>query len=311
MSSEYTVSLKHLPRNPVPSVVSIGNFDGVHRGHQCLFSTQQQLAKKHQLQTQALVLFPHPAVVLGFEAPEMIMSIDDRLSLIKDLGIEHVFHLPFDVSLAQISARDFLHMMNVHMGMRILCIGENTHIGKDREGSPPILKELGKEMGIEVEVIPAMEVDHVACSSTLIRALLRRGEIHIVNSLLGHRFFTRGTIGKGMGNGQKLGFPTANFVNLETMIPGQGVYATFLMEDGKIVPCATNVGFRPTISKGGSLVVETHVLDRRVDWVGKEVQLFWHKRIRMEKKFANKEALSNQIQVDVVEIKKLFQSFKA
>ncbi|MCB0326260.1 MAG: bifunctional riboflavin kinase/FAD synthetase [Bdellovibrionales bacterium] len=300
--------MKEIPNHKISSVLSLGNFDGVHRGHQELFARQKKMAQSLGLKTQALVLFPHPSVVLGFQGPATLMKIEDRVEKIRSLGIDHVFTLPFTTALSQVSAQDFVALLRDQMGMKALCIGETTHLGRKREGSPSKLKQLCKAMDISVEIVKAKQVDKVACSSTLIRALLARGEIQTVNALLGYDYFLRAKVVKGKGVGKEIGFPTANLGEIDTMLPAQGVYASYVQLEGKALPAATNVGVRPTLGDSSELTVEVHILDQTFDLYGKNLTLHWKKRIRKEKKYSKLESLKKQISRDLREVKELFDA---
>jgi len=284
------------------TIVTIGNFDGVHKGHQSILKRVIHSAKQHELESVVVIFDPHPSVILRNETPSLLTTPAQRMAWMKTMKIDHGVVLPFTRELADKKAQDFVKTLKEALKMKILCIGATTHIGHNREGTPEKLAIFARDLGFELVVIPPVHVDGVIVSSSRIRKLLMEGEVQLAQKCLGRPYFTMGKVVKGESRGKSLGFPTANLGSLETLVPKRGVYATWASVDSKLYKAATNVGIRPTVTENSKEVVESHLLHFSGDLLGKELKLEWVARLREEMKFSDKVALCEQIQKDCKDV---------
>ena len=291
-----------------PTYLALGSFDGVHLGHQALLKQLISRAKQAGVRSAVLTFSPHPRrVIQQLSDRYYITTLDDRLALLRDIGIDLVINHPFDENVRQMRAADFVDRLLTILDMRQLWGGDFS-FGYQREGTIPFLRHLGVERGFTVETMTAMVAWKGALvSSSRIRQSLSLGDVADVQGCLGRPFTLSGTVVAGDQRGRTIGFPTANLATWsELLLPANGVYATFARVDGKRYLSATNIGVRPTVN-GRYTKVETHLLDFEGDLYGKSVQLEFCAYIRPEKKFPSLEALKTQIQLDVTAIKHSLQ----
>ena len=287
------------------SVVTVGNFDGIHLGHQRLLKKLRFQSRARNLSSIAITFHPHPAVVLGYPPPPILMTVKQRAERIADFGVNHLLILPFNRRVANYSAEDFVSKLLIaKLGMKIFCIGPTTHVGRNREGNPKKLKALSKKWKFRLVVVPPVLRDRQPVSSSGVRNKILRGEVQTVSTWLGRPYRTAGKIVRGAGRGEKmLGIPTANLGTVPTILPKNGVYLTRTIYKGKALKGVTNVGFRPTLEKKMKwVVVETHLLDFKGNLVGERIQLEWMRRLRDEKKFPTIQALKSQIMKDIKKV---------
>ena len=286
---------------PLPAV-TVGNFDGVHRGHQALVTAALRAARAQQGEAVVLTFDPHPSHVLSpHRAPEALMTVDQKAELLGTLGIDSLAVLPFTRELADRSAEAFAReVLRDCLGARSVIVGQNFRFGRHREGDTERLAELGTAMGFSVDTVAAVLHDGAPISSTRIRAAVARGEVESANSLLGRRHFLDGVVRQGDQRGRTLGFPTANLELVNESVPGGGVYACEVAIDGEpaLRPAVVNVGRRPTFG-GGDLLVEAHLLDFGGDLYGRRLRVFFERKLRDERAFPGIDALKQQIQADV------------
>lgn len=282
-----------------PTYVAIGSFDGVHRGHQALLRTMVAHARQAGARTAALTFFPHPRRVMQTLPPRFYLTtLEDRVRLLADQGIDLIITHPFDDEVRQIRAADFVDQLLDALDMKQLW-GGNFALGYRREGDVPFLRRQGEQKGFTVETLaePVMW-GGAPVSSRRIRAALEAGELAEANGCLDRRYCVRGPVVKGDQRGRTIGFPTANLALWgELLLPANGVYATYIWVGGERLAAATNVGVRPTVD-GLSLTVEAHILDFDRDIYGEQVRLEFVRRIRPEMKFSGLEALKAQILAD-------------
>jgi len=287
-----------------PTYVAIGSFDGVHLGHQALLRAMVARARQDGARAAALTFFPHPRRVLQTLPPRFYLTtLDDRVRLLAEQGIDLIITHPFDDEVRQIRAADFVDQLLAALDMRQLW-GVNIALGYKREGDVPFLRRQGAEKGFTVETISDMVAwGGAPVSSRRIREALEAGDMATVNGCLGRLHSVRGPVVKGDQRGRTIGFPTANLALWEELLlPGYGVYATYATVRGRRYAAATNVGVRPTVN-GGGVTIEAHLLDFDEDIYGEEVRLEFVRRIRPEMKFAGLEALKGQILADVEEVR--------
>ena len=283
-----------------PTYVAVGSFDGVHLGHQALLRAMVGRARQDGARAAALTFFPHPRRVLQTLPPRFYLTtLDDRVHLLADQGVDLIITHPFDDEVRQIRAADFVDQLLAALDMRQRW-GGNFALGYRREGDVSFLRRQGQEKGFEVVTLTDLvEWDGAPVSSRRVRAALEAGQMEEVNGCLGRPYSVRGPVVKGDQRGRTIGFPTANLALWdELLLPGNGVYATMAALHGRRYGAATNVGVRPTVD-GASLTIEAHLLDFDEDIYGEEVRLEFVRRIRPEMKFAGLEALKAQIAADV------------
>lgn len=282
--------------------LTIGSFDGVHRGHQAIM--HQLVAGAHMNMAPAVVLtfFPHPTVVLrGGNGPFYLTSPDERAALLGELGADIVIVQRFDRHLAATKAKDFVTRLRQHLGFRHLLVGKDFTLGRGREGDINTLTLLGKELGYEVEIHPPVEINGQVISSSKIRANLLKGDIEHANEMLGRPYHIIGSVIPGDSRGRTIGYPTANLNTWSNqLLPATGVYASRVCLEGNMFSAATNIGVRPTFDGASFRVwVETHILDFQGDLYGRQIQLEFISRLRNETKFSSVQALTQQIKMDI------------
>ncbi len=288
------------------SVVTIGSFDGVHRGHQRLLNRARQSALTAQRASVAITFFPHPSVVLGRAEPFYLTSPEEKLVQINQIGIDLLIELPFTRETSLTRAAEFVDQLITHLHMRELWIGHDFALGHNREGTPAFLTRLGQERGYVVHAIDALTNDGEIISSSNIRAALRAGDIAHANKQLGRPFRLSGRVVKGDGRGKTIGIPTANLeVWPEHAVPANGVYACRAWVGHIPHRAAVNIGTRPTVTHQSTRTIEAHLLDFDKDIYGINVALDFIARLRGEQKFAGVQELVAQIKKDVVRTREL------
>ena len=284
-----------------PTALTIGVFDGVHRGHQIVLKHVVESARQHGLASAAITFHPHPRQVLRPDlTTEYVTSLEDRLSLIMQTGLDGVATVSFTSDFSLTDAGDFVRMLVEEFQLARLIIGEDFALGRQRGGDPQTLKALGEELGYEVEVIELLtsaSTDKV--SSTEIRRALAEGDVTQVGDLLGRRYSLHGPVVVGFKRGRSIGFPTANVaIGNDRAIPAPGVYATIAHLDSGPTPSVTNIGVRPTFDDGGGLSIECHIMDFDEDIYGSDLRVEFVQRLRGERKFDGIDALVEQIGKD-------------
>jgi len=281
-------------------LITIGVFDGVHLGHKHLISQLKEQARQQNLLSGVVTFRQHPQAVLSPRTRlPFLTDLSQRISLLKNEGVEAVVTLSFTRELAQLTAREFISLLKEYLRMRGLVIGYDFALGRDREGGSGTLHALGQAMNFTVTVVPPLILDGEVVSSTAVRNALANGDMKRVHKLSGRYFSLHGRVVTGVGRGVQLGFPTANLgVSPEQALPADGVYATWAHIDNKAYPAMTNIGQRPTFG-GGERTVEVYVLDYHSDLYEHEMKIDVIERLRDEKKFATAEELKRQIAEDV------------
>lgn len=296
------------PSEGKPAVATIGTFDAVHRGHQALFRRVVDEARRLEAAPTVITFDRHPIEVLAPEkAPCRITTLDQRLILFEDVGIERAVVLPFTRDLASLEPEAFVEEVLVAgLGVRKVLVGRDFRFGHGRRGDVQLLGELGRREGFEVEACELVETEDGPVSSTVVRRLVGEGGVEEAAELLGRPFRLAGTVVHGAGRGgAELGFPTANLeVHPLACLPGLGVYAGWwLWEEGR-VPGAVNVGIRPTFTPDPEPVVEIHLLDFSGDLYGASGEIEFHSRLRDEVRFSSAEELVDQMHEDVEETRR-------
>ncbi len=289
-----------------PTYVAVGSFDGVHRGHQAVLQKMVTAAQKAEARTAVLTFFPHPKrVIQQMTEPYYLTTLDERVRLLAKLGIDLIITHPFNDTVRQTRAAEFVAEMCQYLDMRQLW-GGNFALGYKREGDVAFLRKLGEEKGYTVAQVEAMVMWRgERVSSSRIRRSLLEGDLAEVNGCLGRPYQVSGEVVEGQKMGRTIGFPTANIDYWpEQLLPDNGVYATYAWLGEMRHLAATNVGVRPTVN-GATLTVEAHLLDFDADIYGRTLRLEFINRIRPEMKFPSLDALKAQIQADVQQVREL------
>jgi len=290
-------------------VVTLGNYDGIHLGHQRILQRLRHAAGELDGSTVVVTFFPHPLKILSPErAPRLIISIEERLRLLEVHGIDCVICLRFTKEFSQWSPERFVkEIIADKLQARTIFVGRDYRFGKDRKGDVPLLERLGKKFGFDVQIIPPVTVESQEVSSTMIRRLTLEGNVKDSSKLLGRPHRIYGTIIPGKSRGKGLGFPTANLDTTAELIPCSGVYAVRVGLGSEMHPGVASLGTNPTFS-GRLFSIEAYIIDFNEDIYGKEMSLDFIDRIRHEEKFSSPETLVRQIQQDVSRAKKILEN---
>jgi len=290
------------------AALTIGNFDGVHLGHQKILRGVLERARQSRLMSAVLTFYPHPARVLRpAEAPALLETLVQRLQAIEAIGIESALVIQFDAALAEIGPEDFVRRFLVDtMRAQSVLIGANFRFGHHQAGDAKSLADLGGQWGFEVAIVSPVVEDGSVVSSTAIRHALRGGNVEQAARMLGRLFSLAGEIRTGTGQGRKLVVPTLNLATEQELLPKDGVYATEAVVEGKTYRAATNIGVRPTFD-GARRTVESHLFDFREDLTSGKLKVRFRKRLRDEQKFSGPAELRTQVLRDIEEAKEYFR----
>lgn len=279
------------------TVITVGNFDGVHLGHRSLLKRVREVSKEKGLKSLVLSFYPHPIKALApSQAPCELTNPYERWELIKEENIDRVVFIKFDKKFSNLGAEDFIReVLHQRLKVKHLVVGYDWRFGYKREGEIELAKEMGRELGFEVEEIQPYRVNGHVVSSTLIRRLLHMGRLEEASKYLGRNYFIRRRVVKGDGRGSSFGFPTANFENTENLCLKEGVYLVKVEE--RLFGVA-NYGKRPTFD-GQRKVLEVHLLDFKGDLKGKVLKVEFLNFLREERKFSSPKELIKQIEEDI------------
>jgi len=298
-------------------VLTVGNFDGLHRGHQAILDTVVGRARTLAGRAVVYTFDPHPRKVLQPErAPGLLTTLEQKLELLEaagaDVVIVETFTRDFARTPPEVFIRDVLH---ARIRPIEVYVGYDFHFGRDRQGSMRLLTEMGPHLGFAVTIIPEVSLDEGDVNSTRIRQLLADGRTEQARAMLGRDFSVRGRVREGERRGRGLGFPTANLDPENEVLPGPGVYAgrARLLDEGdppagSSWPAVTNVGRRPTFERDGLLAAEAHLIGFDGDLYGRRLELSFRHRLRPERRFPDAEALRKQIAADVAEARRRLES---
>lgn len=291
------------------AVVTSGTFDGVHIGHQYILKKLKAIAQEINGESVLITYWPHPRLVIDPSCDlKLICDLDEKLDILERMGIDHVWIIPFNREFSLLDSKDFIQEVIIDkLNTKKLVIGYDHKFGKNREGSFNYLKENISNYPFEIEEIERQTIEELTFSSTLIRKSLLNGDIKKATKLLGHRYPLRGSVIKGLQNGGKLGFPTAN-LNISfknKLIPGDGVYAVTVKTRQESKQGMLNIGSRPTLNAGRS--IEVHIFDFNKDIYGENIELEFCKKMRNELKFTSVSGLTEQLKRDEKEIREYFK----
>jgi len=299
MSAEWDNEPHH---NTTGAWLTIGSFDGVHRGHQAVIHQLVEESRKNGTSSVVVTFYPHPVKVLrNDDAPYYLTSPEEKNRILKSLGVDTILTLHFDHTLASQNADTFIRTLHDQMKFSCLLIGSDFHLGANRSGDINTLTILGNELGYRVQVIALHQSSSKIISSSFIRELIKKGDLPQANDLLGRPYAVEGRIVHGDGRGKHIGLPTANLeIWQERLLPGVGVYAAISELAGRRWMSVVNIGNRPTFYEKPFLkTVEAHLLDFHQEIYGQEMRLSFLRRIRPEMKFDNAENLMVQINQDI------------
>jgi riboflavin kinase/FMN adenylyltransferase len=300
--------IRHFKEPLKKSVLTIGNFDGVHLGHQELIHQVVSRAKGLHVPAVVMTFEPHPIKVLYPDRDlKRLFDFEDQRIGLEKLGIDLLVVEPFSREFSQLPAERYLREWVFEpFSPDTVVVGYDFSFGANREGSLQILKNQGKLLGFQVLVVPAVQIGGISISSSRIRQALQEGDIRLATEFLGRHFYISGLVEKGVGRGRKIGIPTAN-IHLQTeTYPRQGVYCGWSFLKERRFPCVVNIGRNPTFNDaqnplGSPVSIECHILDFTGDIYGEELRVEFVDRLRDEKKFSSADELVKQIHQDIVE----------
>jgi riboflavin kinase/FMN adenylyltransferase len=292
----------------VKPVTTIGNFDGLHRGHRAIIDKVLARARSTGGSSLLITFDPHPLKVLAPErAPLMISTRRQKLALLEAAGLEFVLVLPFTVELAAVTAERFVRdTVAAGVGAREVYVGANFNFGRGRAGNADLLVRLCGDLGIRASKVPEVRYLGSPISSSRIRRALLAGEVELARELLGRPFAIAGTVIHGEGRGARLGFPTANIQPENDLVPQDGVYVTEALVERAVLPSVTNIGTRPTFEEA-RYAIETHVLDSPGQIYDRPLEVRFLARLRQELKFESPQALVEQVRRDVERAREFFR----
>lgn len=281
------------------SVVILGNFDGIHLGHQELFKVAQKAAKVKNMKTVLFSFYPHPTWVLGNNPKPLLMTREEKKDRIEKLGIDIYVEYPFSIEFGKKSAEEFVtKVLLERLNCKAVIVGNNYFFGRNQEGDVAFLEELAGEYGFEVFAVDEIREEETIVSSTLIRDLIQKGNIDLANKLIGQPYMIKGTVVKGKQLGRTLGFPTINLMpDVIKVLPPNGVYISRTHILGETYHSLTNIGNNPTVN-GKEKIIETFIFDFSQDVYGETAIVEILRHVRAEAKFASLVELTNQMNKD-------------
>jgi len=287
--------------------LTIGSFDGVHLGHLRIVEQLVQTARRKKIPPALMTLRPHPREFFSPRtAPNILTSDAQKERLLREAGIEALYYLPFDASVANLSPARFVNdILVARCHASALIVGHDFAFGKDAAGNFAFLEAAAPSQGFEVVEVPALVVQGERVSSTLIREIVLQGDVDVIEMFLGRKYAIDGRVIRGRGMGAKLGFPTANVEPLNKVIPAHGVYAAEVRVNGETHPAAVNIGIAPTI-RHEDIMVEAHLLDFDRNLADQVIEIVFHRRLRPEKKYPSYDSLVAAIAKDVEEVRAYF-----
>lgn len=284
----------------IKTVVTLGTFDGVHRGHKILLEQLNAAKTETGCQSVVLTFFPHPRMVLQQGSDfKLLNTMGEKAALLQQAGVDHLIIHPFSLEFSRLTAEEFVKDILVdRLNVAKIVIGHDHRFGRNRTATTSDLVDMGKEHGFEVHQISAYEVQHTPVSSTKVRNALAEGDITQANDYLGYPYFITGTVSHGKKLGRTIGFPTANLaIEDYKLIPAHGVYTASAQINGITAYGMLNIGVRPTVD-GNSLSIEVHFFNFNADIYDTQIRLSLHSRLRDEQKFPSIDALVAQLGED-------------
>jgi riboflavin kinase/FMN adenylyltransferase len=304
----------HFPEDPRPArwsrpVLALGNFDGVHRGHRKILDRVRRVATEHAATAVVMTFDPHPPrVVRPDKAPPLLMTKAQKLEAIAAAGVQGTAIVRFTSELSKWDPETFVRAVLVDwLHVSEVWVGANFLFGHDRAGTFTLLRSLGARFGFNAEKIDPVRYKDFVVSSTRVRRLVGEARVDEAGALLGHQYYIDGKVVRGAERGRTIGFPTANLVTENELLPPNGVYATTICIDGVVYPSVTNIGVRPTVDSSGQQTIEAHVFGFARDIYDATVRLGFVQRLRDERAFPSLDALRAQIEDDCHRARVLFE----
>jgi len=293
------------------SIITIGTFDGVHTGHRKILETVADRSRSLGARSVLITFNPHPRMVItaGHPVP-MLTTMDEKISILKEFGLDILYFIPFTWEFAALTAEQFIREYLIdRIGVREVIVGYDHRFGRGRDGDEKKLRELGASFGFATDIIPAVSIEGTLVNSTAIRKQIEKGAVETANRMLGRTYSFSGIVHSGSQRGRQLGFPTANITVecREKLLPANGVYAIRAEIDGSLLDGVMNIGYRPTFNDVQERVIEVHLFGFEKDIYNATIQVFTVARIRAEKRFNSKEELVAQIQHDVESAKEILK----
>jgi riboflavin kinase / FMN adenylyltransferase len=284
-----------------PVALTIGNFDGVHRGHQALLQDLKREAGARGLNTAVIIFEPHPREFFTpQQAPTRLTSLREKLEIFAQLGMDRVQVCRFNQAFARMTAEDFIHALHRELHAKYVLIGDDFRFGSGRAGDFALMEKIGQQYGVRVDAMHSFMNDGIRISSTAVREALARGNLQAAQRFLGRDYSISGHVEHGNRMGRQLGFPTANIQLRHNRPPVAGIFAVRTrLEDGEIHYGAASLGVRPTVVANGRPVLEVHLFDFDRDIYGKHLHVDFLHKLRDEMKFPDLESLKKQIALDV------------
>lgn len=288
--------------------LTIGNFDGVHLGHQDFLGHIRKDSSSESAKFVVVTFVPHPSFVLHAKTNFLLNTYNERRYLLNGIGADYLLELDFTRDFSTQSPIDFLNNFVFTLpGLRKVFLGHDFHFGANKEGNYALAKKIAESKNVEIILHSEFKLKNSTVSSSQIREHLKNGNVEEACSKLGREFFMSGRVIKGQGRGRQIGFPTANLgYDKDLIIPAKGVYASKTNINGMIYESVTNVGVNPTFNTGYDIHVETHILGFNRDIYGENIVVSFYKKLRDEKKFSSVNELVSQIEADVNQVKKLY-----
>lgn len=286
------------------TVLTVGNFDGIHLGHQALVKQIVQDSKALSQHPAIITFVNHPAqVIRPHKCPLKISTNQHRIELFRSLGVEDLYMLEFSTELSGQTTLHFIEHLSESLHISKILMGHDAAIGKNREGDFPHMQMLGAKLQFAVEEFPAVKIDDKIISSTLVREAITQGNFPFVTKLLGRPYSIYGNVISGSGQGAKLGFPTANVDVTGLCLPPQGVYGVTVKIYDHVFQGIANLGIAPTLKNSAKVTLEVHLFDNHQDLYNVPIEVVFDKYIRPEQTFSSLEALKEQIRKDIESLK--------
>jgi riboflavin kinase/FMN adenylyltransferase len=292
-----------------PVALTIGNFDGVHLGHQALLNELRAAAQTRELQTAVVIFEPHPREFFTpQQAPTRLTSLREKLELFESLGIDRVHVCRFNARFAQMSAAEFIHALHEKLSAKFVLIGDDFRFGSGRAGDFALMEKIGMQHGFAVQSVHSVLHNGVRISSTAVRAALAEGNMRMAQSYLGRHYSISGRVEHGDGLGKKIGFPTANIQLKHNRPPLSGIFVVQAHAEGMgVLQGVASLGVRPTVHQDGKPVLEVHLFEFSQQIYNKHMRLDFLHKLRDEEKYPDVETLTRQIALDVGNAKQWFK----
>lgn len=288
----------------VQTVITIGTFDGVHKGHQKILRHLEEIKKQKNLKSIVFTFHPHPRKIIQQDYKsdiKLLTTKSEKIQLLQKFDIDYLLFCPFTKEFSEIEPEKFVQYLAEHLNIKHIIIGYDHRFGKERKGDITTFLRLKEKYKFEVEQISAETINEINVSSTKIRQYLLNGDIQKANALLGYNYFITGKVVEGKKLGRQIGIPTANICvdDKDKLIPANGVYCVYVKVQNKIYNGSMNIGFNPTIDTNQEEKLEVHILNFNEDIYYQDIQIYFNQRIRDEKKFNSLEELKDQIVQDI------------